>query len=389
MDQVHGVRAEIVAPLLGALILTPPSGSAVGCAAGLGGRHSAVDGAVGEQGSWGARVSADGRYVAFVSYDDDLVAGDTNQDPDAFRLDRATREILRVSLDASGLELQGPAAEGSISSDGTRVAFSSGSDQVYVRDIGAAHTIHASVNDTGAAAAPTWSWAGAVSDEGRYVAFTVGAAGGSLTRDDVYPGSDVFVRDRDAQTTEVISIGPDGQSIGGWFLGMSADGMRILFGSGPQPDSKPAVFVRDRAARTTRFVAPLVTTWQHAPATRTTAGSTADLSADGHLAAIETALPTGPDDTNAADDIVLVDLATGASRPATRSLSGCQGNGDSGDPTLSRDGSTIAFTSEADDLVGSNNHRISNVYVTETIAQRTERITIATLTTRRQVGVPS
>src|SRR5205823_4715738 len=161
-----------------------------------------------------------------------------------------------------------------------------------------------------------------------------GAAGGSLTPDDTYPGSDVFVRDRQTQTTEVISVGPDGRSMGGWFLGMSADGMRILFGSGPQSDSKPAVFVRDRAVRTTRFVAPLVTTWRHSPTTRVTAGTTAELSADGHVAAIQTALPTGPDDTNAADDIVRVDLATGGSQLVTRSASGCQGNGASGDPTL-------------------------------------------------------
>jgi Tol biopolymer transport system component len=420
----------------GMVLAAAPGGAAAGCAPGVGGpRHSTFDGAVGKQGSWGPRVSGDGRYVAFVSYEHDLVAGDTNQDADVFRVDRATGEILRVSLDADGSELQGPAAEGSISADGTRVAFSSASAQVYVRDIGAARTIRASVNDAGAAAddwtvapvvspdgrfvaftsaatnlvpsdrsrgsieaylrdleagttervsigggglaAPTWSWAGAVSEGGRFVAFTAGAAGGSLTPDDTYPGSDVFVRDRQALTTEVISIGPDGRSMGGWFLGMSADGMRILFGSGPHGDSKPAVFVRDRAARTTRFLAPLVTTWRHTPTTRMTAGSTAELSADGHVAAIQTALPTGPDDTNAADDIVLVDLATGDSRPATRSSSGCQGNGASGDPTLSRDGSTVGFTSEADDLVGSNNHRITNVYLREMIAQRTERMSTA------------
>jgi Tol biopolymer transport system component len=447
MDHVLGVRVAIVAPLLGALFVMPmpavatelgrtrPFGTA-GCAPGVGGpRHSALDGAVGKQGSWGARVSADGRYVAFDSYEADLVPGDTNRDADVFRVDRATGEILRVSLDTNGLELQGPAAEGAISANGGLVVFSSASAQVYVRDIGAARTIHASVNDGGVAAddwtvapvvspsgrfvaftsgatnlvtsdrsggsieaylrdleagttervsigggglaASTWSWAGAVSEGGRYVAFTAGAAGGSLTPDDTYPGSDVFVRDRQAQTSEVISIGPDGRSMGGWFLGMSADGMRILFGSGPQPDSKPAVFLRDRVARTTRFVAPLVTTWRHAPTTRIGAGGTAALSPDGHLAAIQTALATGPDDTNAADDIVLFDLATGDSRSATRSLSGCQGNGASGDPTLSRDGSVVGFTSEADDLVGSNNHRISNVYVTEMIAQRTERMSTA------------
>src|SRR5205085_5763903 len=101
----------------------------------------------------------------------------------------------------------------------------------------------------------------------------------------------------------------------------------------------------------------------------------------GHLAAIQTALPTGPDDTNTTDDIVLVDLATGARQPATRSSSGCPGNGPAGEPTLSGDGSAIGFTSEADDLAGSDNHRITNVYVREMIGPRTERISTAPSTT--------
>jgi Tol biopolymer transport system component len=347
-----------------------------------------------------------------------------------------------VSLDSKRLNVEGHAAEASISADGNRVAFAS-MYQVHVRDIGAARTVLASVNEAGAAAndwtgapvisgagrfvaftsratnlvasdtddatieaylrdleagttervsigvgdqsARTPSWAEAVSDDGRYVAFTAGWATGSPTSDDTYPGSDVFVRDRQTQTTHLVSVTPDGRPMGGWFLGMSADGMRILFGSGPQPDSKPAVFLRDRATNTTHLVAPLVTTWRRRAGTgpaplafvKQRIGPPAALSADGHFAAIQAALPTGPDDTNGADDIVIVDLATGALQPATRSSSGCPGNGASGEPTLSRDGSAIGFTSEADDLVGSRNHRITNVYVREVAAQRTERISTA------------
>ena len=90
--------------------------------------------------------------------------------------------------------------------------------------------------------------------------------------------------------------------------------------------------------------------------------------------AIQTALSTGPEDTNAADDIVVVDLATGGRRVATRSSSGCPGNGPSGEPTLSRDGSVVGFTSEADDLAGSGNRRRTNVYVRDMSVQRTERM---------------
>jgi Tol biopolymer transport system component len=263
-----------------------------------------------------------------------------------------------------------------------------GSIEAYLRDLGAGTTERVSVG-AGGPTAPTWSWAEAVSTEGRYVAFTAGWAGGSLTGEDTYPGADVFVRDRQAQATELISVGPDGRSMGGWFLGMSADGMRVLFGSGPQPDSKPALFMRDRVARTTRLVAPLVVSWRRRAGTGPSplafvgqrAGPPAALSADGNIAAVQTAIATGSDDTNEADDIVLVDLATGSRKLATLSSSGCPGNGASGDPSLSSDGSTLGFTSEANDLAGSDNHRATNVYVRAMIPRRTERISTAPSTT--------
>jgi Tol biopolymer transport system component len=390
-------------------------------------------------GAWGAQLSGDGRYVAFVSYEDDHASGDSNQHADVFRMDRVTGDILRVSRDVHGMDFDRHAAEGAITGDGRSVAFSARSG-VYVRDVAAARTVHASVSNAGAAAndwsgapvigpagrfvaftsrarnlvpwdrdgqsieaylrdleagtterislgtgglsAQTWSWAGGVSGDGRYVAFTAGAAGGALTPADSYPGSDVFVRDRQTRTTEAISVGTDGRSMGGWFLGMSADGMKVLFGSGPQPDAKPAIFLRDRAAGTTRLIAPLVTTWRRssgghaAPlaAVGQRHGPPASLSADGLHVAIQTALSTGPEDTNAADDVIVVDLATGARRVATRSSSGCAGNGPSGEPTLSDDGSVVGFTSEADDLAGSGNQRRTNVYVRDMSVHRTERM---------------
>ncbi|HEV3364116.1 MAG TPA: hypothetical protein VG795_08245 [Acidimicrobiia bacterium] len=395
-------------------------------------------------GSWAPRLSGDGRHVAFVSYDDDLVASDTDHLADVFRVDRSTGQIVQASLDTDVHDVPGHSAEPSISTDGSRVAFSS-PHHVFVRDIDAARTLHVSVNDAGTPAnewsggpvlspagrfvaftsratnlvesdrdsanieaylrdleagttervsigaaglsAPTWSWAEAVSDDGRYVAFTAGWAGGSLTADDTYPGSDVFLRDRGARTTELISVAPDGRAVGGWFLGMSDDGMKVLFGSGPQPDSKPALFMRDRASRTTHFVAPLVTTWGRpadtapAPLAFLKSRATAALSAAGHIAAIQTAIPTGPDDTNGADDIVLVDIASGRWQPVTRSSAGCAGNGGSGEPALSGDGSTVGFTSEADDLAGSDNHRVTNVYVRELSRARTEQISTGPSTT--------
>ena len=59
----------------------------------------------GNQGNFsssGPSISADGRYVAFRSFADNLVPGDTNDERDVFVRDRQTGTTTRVSLDSVG-----------------------------------------------------------------------------------------------------------------------------------------------------------------------------------------------------------------------------------------------------------------------------------------------
>ncbi|MBW3663198.1 MAG: hypothetical protein KY469_08880 [Actinobacteria bacterium] len=64
----------------------------------------ASDGTEGNDHSGGSPVdiSADGRFVAFYSWADNLVPDDTNKEHDAFVHDRLTRETTRVSVSSSG-----------------------------------------------------------------------------------------------------------------------------------------------------------------------------------------------------------------------------------------------------------------------------------------------
>ncbi len=55
-------------------------------------------------GGYSAKISDDGRYVAFISAATNLVAGDTNNAEDIFLFDRLTRLIRRVSVAADGSE---------------------------------------------------------------------------------------------------------------------------------------------------------------------------------------------------------------------------------------------------------------------------------------------
>jgi len=59
--------------------------------------------------SFSPAISEDGRYVAFLSTAEDLVADDTNGATDVFVHDRITRTTVRVNLDASGTETAGDA----------------------------------------------------------------------------------------------------------------------------------------------------------------------------------------------------------------------------------------------------------------------------------------
>ena len=49
-------------------------------------------------------LSADGRWVAFISRADNLVAGDTNQQPDVFVRDNWTEAVARVSVSSLGTQ---------------------------------------------------------------------------------------------------------------------------------------------------------------------------------------------------------------------------------------------------------------------------------------------
>ena len=62
----------------------------------------ASDGTQGMNYSENPSISADGRYVAFASYANNLVANDTNGRSDVFVHDRQTGETTRVSVASDG-----------------------------------------------------------------------------------------------------------------------------------------------------------------------------------------------------------------------------------------------------------------------------------------------
>src|SRR5205085_7826655 len=127
-------------------------------------------------------LSADGRYVAVASSATTLVPGDTNTFSDVFVRDRQTGTTQRVSVSSSGAEGNDDSDTAAISSDGRYVAFtscatnlvsrdSSGFCDIFVRDRQASTTERVSVASNGRAGNDDSDGA-AISGDGRYVAFT-------------------------------------------------------------------------------------------------------------------------------------------------------------------------------------------------------------------------
>jgi Tol biopolymer transport system component len=158
-------------------------------------------------GSYFPSISADGRFVAFQSYAYTLVPGDTNDATDVFVHDRRTGVTKRISVDSAGAEGNGSSVRPSISADGRYVAFISFAsnlvpgdtnevNDVFVHDLRTGVTTRASVGFSGVQAnGDSFGSAPSISADGRRVAFGSGAT--NLVAGDTNGVSDTFVRDLD------------------------------------------------------------------------------------------------------------------------------------------------------------------------------------------------
>lgn len=246
-------------------------------------------------------ISANGRFVAFESCYDNLVAGDTNAFVDVFVRDMVTGVTTRASLGAKAAQANGSSDNPAISADGRSVAFTSAATNldpktcdtsvesqvmcgspvggvlrvpwlVFVRDLSASKTTIVSLTPTGHLPDGSSNFA-SLSPTGRYVAYT-------STSDDLTAGDannqciaefgaaapscdDVFLYDRQTRRTELISVGIDGNSSSGGADTpgstqlISTDGRYVAFQSGSSnlvPNSHNyGVYLRDRRThRTTK-----------------------------------------------------------------------------------------------------------------------------------------
>jgi Tol biopolymer transport system component len=151
-------------------------------------------------------ITPDGRFVAFYTHATDLAGiSDTNAARDVFVRDLQNGTTAAASVSQAGTSTgNGDSLLGGISADGRYVAFvsdaadlaandSNGARDVFLRDLQAGTTTLASVNATGGDSGNNLSYAPFISQDGSLVAFTSGAA--DLTSlPDTNNQADVFIR---------------------------------------------------------------------------------------------------------------------------------------------------------------------------------------------------
>jgi Tol biopolymer transport system component len=155
------------------------------------------------------RISGDGRYVAFISLANNLVGTDTNSTADVFVRDRLLGTTRRVSVATGGTQSNGSSGSPAISADGRYVAFTSWANNlvsgdtntrtdIFVHDRVLGATSRVSVNGAGAQGDAD-SDVPSLSGDGRYVAYASAAT--NLVSADTNGAIDIFVRDRTLGTT--------------------------------------------------------------------------------------------------------------------------------------------------------------------------------------------
>jgi Tol biopolymer transport system component len=339
----------------------------------------ATNGTQGNAVSFGQSISADGRYVAFMSRSSNLVAGDTNGRDDIFVHDRRTGATTLVSVSSAGTQgSNGSAFSPSISADGRYVAFGSNASDlvaggtnwmanVFVHDRQTGVTTLVSVSSIGTQGNSASRYP-SISADGRYVAFNSDAS--NLVAGDTNNKGDIFVHDRQTGVTTRVSVDSAGTqatggNAGGGSPSISSDGRYVAFDSDAtnlvagDTNGHSDVFVHDRQTGATTRVSV------NSDGTQGNGSiiNTPSISSDGrYVAFVSTASNLVRGDTNGVPDVFVHDRQTGVTRRVSVSSTGSQSNGWSFNQSISADGRYVAFDSDARNLVARKTYWQSDVY---------------------------
>lgn len=324
--------------------------------------------------SGGATISDDGRYVAFTT-NGVLLPADTNNSVDVYVKDIQTGAVVRANLSSAGAQGAQFCENARLSGNGRYVAFASfdtgfvpndlnGVEDVFLRDLQTNTTTLVSVSTVGAQAGAACNNP-SISADGRYVAFTSSAT--NLVPNDNNGLLDAFVRDTVLNTTvrvNVDSAGVEANGASGSPI-LSADGRFAAWTSGAtnhvmgDANGQLDVFLRDLTIG------------------RTTLVSTSSSGAQGNLGSVSVALsPDGrfvafgsladnfvAGDTNSNFDAFLKDRLTDQTTRVSVSTAGVGGNFGSFPDAVSANGRYVLMDSECTNLVANDTNGQYDVFL--------------------------
>lgn len=295
--------------------------------------------------------SPDGSKVLFVTTSGDLGPVDTNGELDVYLRDVAAGTTELVSVNHDGTDSGDAYSWGArFTDDGRYVAFLSGASDLgppgqpggqgaYLHDLAAGTTVPVSLSDDGDLV-PALGFD--MSSDGSAIAFVTDL---SLDPNDANSGEDVYVRAEG--TTRLVSVDATGAALGySYDAGFSPDGTHLIFENAMQ-----GLMEVDLEAQTTTLLAP-----EAADHVYSSDGTKVAYTSpwDGH----------GFPDPNDGHDVFVQDLATGAVTLVSRTASGFSAGDDwSYVHALSPDGTKVLFTSDATDLVAADTNAASDVFV--------------------------
>lgn len=336
-------------------------------------------------GAYDVSVSADGRFVAFDSFANDVVPGDTalcfgGGCSDVFLRDRDTDEdgifdepgastTIRASLGPGGVEPDQHCERPVLSADGSVVVFQSSATNLVADDTNGEVDIFAWDRNTGVVERVDLANSGDenlgvqteprvydVSDDGRYVLFdlrTTNLPEGIIAHSG--PSIDIFLRDRMAGTTEQVVAEVSYGGLPSEFAfqpQMSGDARFVTFINQPDFSGQIDVFVKDR--RTGRLEIQNVPVEGGTEPPYLTIGPS--ISDDGRFVTFwSEAMTLVPGDGNGLYDLFVRDRLLGTIERANvvTATGGSESAGEIGrQARISGDASEILFLGDAPNLLG-------------------------------------
>jgi len=339
-------------------------------------------------------MSANGRYVAFLSDATDLVDDDNNGERDVFVRDLVSGVTTRVSTNSAGMEgTGGNSGSPSISADGRYVAFySSATDlvandtnnvrDIFVKDLQTGITTRVSTDADGAQASGGDSTGAKLSADGRYVVFS--SLADNLVDNDNNLESDVFRKDLLNGEIERVSVTRNGVEAAGGSdrAAISADGRHVAFVSDASNlvpgdiNTRQDIFVKDMKSGVIRRAS----TNSAGQADSVYSGISSrypSLSDDGRYVVFSSgSSDLVNDDTNGFEDVFLKDLRTGKTIRLSTDSDGAEGNGNSTPSrvSISSDGRFVVFSSRGDNLVVGDSNGATDIFVKDVKTGVTTRI---------------